>query len=51
MKKQGKEVTEEDYKKLLGEIASLKKDLTQERLRADFTKKWWPLAKKFMVST
>ena len=36
MKKQGKEVTEEDYKKLLGEIASLKKDLAQERLRADF---------------
>lgn len=36
MKKQGKEATEEDYKKLLGEIASLKKDLTQERLRADF---------------
>ena len=36
MKKQGKEVTEEDYKKLLGEIASLNKDLAQERLRADF---------------
>ena len=36
MKKQGKDVTEEDYKKLLNEISSLKKDLAQERLRADF---------------
>lgn len=36
MKKQGKDVTEEDYKELLGEIASLRKDLAQERLRADF---------------
>lgn len=36
MKRQGKDVTGEDYKKLLNEISSLKKDLAQERLRADF---------------
>lgn len=36
MKKQGKDVTEEDYKELLNEISSLKRDLAQERLRADF---------------
>lgn len=36
MKKQGKNVTPEDYKKLLDEISSLKKDLSQERLRGDF---------------
>ncbi|WP_106830074.1 hypothetical protein [Parabacteroides pacaensis] len=36
MKKQGKDVTPEDYKKLQEEIARLKKDLAQERLRADF---------------
>jgi hypothetical protein len=36
MKKQGKDVTPEDYKKLQEEIAILKKDLAQERLRADF---------------
>ena len=36
MKKQGKSVTPEDYQKLLEEISSLKKDLSQERLRADF---------------
>ena len=36
MKKQGKDVTTEDYKKLQDEIAILKKDLAQERLRADF---------------
>ena len=36
MKKQGKDVTPEDYKKLQEEIATLKKDLTRERLRADF---------------
>lgn len=36
MKKQGKDVTPDDYKKLQEEIAILKKDLAQERLRADF---------------
>ena len=36
MKKQGKEVTPEDYKNLLPEIAELKKSLAQEKLRADF---------------
>ena len=36
MKKQGKEVTPEDYKKLLQEIAELKKNLAHEKLRADF---------------
>ena len=36
MKNQGKDVTPEDYKKLQEEIAILKKDLVQERLRADF---------------
>jgi|GEM_PF-340121 hypothetical protein len=36
MKKRGKDVTPEDYKKLREEIAILKKDLTRERLRADF---------------
>lgn len=36
MKRQGKEVAPEDYKKLLNEIASLKIELSQERLRADF---------------
>ena len=46
MKKQGKEVTEEDYKKLLSEIASLRKDLTQERLRADFYEEMVAFGKK-----
>ena len=36
MKKQGKDVTPEDYKKLQEQIARLKKDLAQERLCADF---------------
>lgn len=36
MKKQGKDIRPEDYQKLLDEISSLKKDLSQERLRADF---------------
>ena len=36
MKKRGKDGTPEDYKKLREEIAILKKDLTRERLRADF---------------
>lgn len=36
MKKQGKDITPEDYKKLQRELAILKKDLAQERLRADF---------------
>ena len=36
MKKRGKDVTPEDYKKLREVIAILKKDLTRERLRADF---------------
>ena len=36
MKKQGKNVTPEDYKELLKEISELKKSLAQERLRADF---------------
>lgn len=36
MKKQGKDITPEDYKKLLQEIVDLKKSLAQEKLRADF---------------
>lgn len=36
MKKQGKEITPEDYKKLVQENLELKKQLSQERLRADF---------------
>lgn len=36
MKRQGKDVTPEDYKALLEELAKLKKDLSVERLRADF---------------
>lgn len=36
MKKQGKDVKPEDYKKLLEELSSLKKALAEERLRADF---------------
>ena len=52
MKKQGKDVTPEDYKKLQEEIAILKKDLAQERLRADFLwRKWSYSEKKFMAST
>ena len=36
MKKHGKDVTPEDYKKLVRENLALKKQLSQERLRADF---------------
>lgn len=36
MKKQGKEIMPEDYKKLLQEVAELKKQVKSERLRADF---------------
>lgn len=36
MKKKGKDLTPEDYKKLLEELSSLKKALAEERLRADF---------------
>lgn len=36
MKKQGKDISPEDYHKLLNELSKLKKDLAQERLRADF---------------
>lgn len=36
MKKQGKDIKPEDYQKLLDEISSLKKELSEERLRADF---------------
>lgn len=36
MKKEGKSVIPEDYKRLLSEIAKLKKELAQERLRGDF---------------
>jgi len=36
MKKQGKEITPDDYKKLVQENLELKKRLSQERLRADF---------------
>lgn len=36
MKRQSKEATENDYKALLQELASLKEDLAHERLRADF---------------
>ena len=36
MKRQGKDVTPEDYKRLQQELARLKKELENERLRADF---------------
>ena len=36
MKNEGKEITPDYYKKLLREISELKKQLSQERLRADF---------------
>lgn len=36
MKKQGKEITPDDYKILVQENLELKKRLSQERLRADF---------------
>lgn len=36
MKKRGKEITPDDYKSLQSEIARLKKELADERLRADF---------------
>ena len=36
MKKQGKAVTSEDYKKILRENMELRKLLSQEKLRADF---------------
>ena len=36
MQKQGKEITPEDYKALVQEIAELKKQVKSERLRADF---------------
>ncbi len=36
MKKKGKDVTPDDYKKLQEEIARLQSDLKREKLRADF---------------
>lgn len=36
MKKQSKDIKPEDFQKLLDEISSLKKKLSEERLRADF---------------
>lgn len=36
MKRQGKEMTPEDYKELQRELSRLKKELERERLRADF---------------
>ena len=36
MKKQGKDIRPEDYQKLMDELSSLKKELAEERLRADF---------------
>lgn len=36
MSKQGKEITPDDYKDLVKEVAELKKQLKAERLRADF---------------
>ncbi len=36
MKKQGSSVTPDDYKKILRENLELKKQLSQEKLRADF---------------
>lgn len=36
MSKKGKEIIPEDYKKMLQEMAELKKQLKAERLRADF---------------
>ena len=39
MSKQGKEITPDDYKDLVKEVAELKKQLKAERLRADFYEK------------
>ena len=36
MKKRGRDITPNDYKQLQSEIARLKKELADERLRADF---------------
>jgi len=36
MKKQNKDIRPDDYQKLLDELSSLRKELSQERLRADF---------------
>ena len=36
MKKKGKDVSPEDYRKLLREINNLKAELKKEKLRADF---------------
>ena len=36
MSKQGQEITPDDYKDLVKEVAELKKQLKVERLRADF---------------
>ena len=36
MRRQGKEVAPEDYKRLLEELSRLRKELERERLRADF---------------
>lgn len=45
MKKQSKDIKPEDYQKLLAEISSLKKELSEERLRADFYEEMVSLGK------
>ena len=47
MKKRGKDLTPEDYKKLREEIAILRKDLTRERLRTDFYEEMIAFGKEF----
>lgn len=47
MRKQGKEVTPEANKALLNEISRLKKELSQERLRADFYEEMVAFGKEF----
>lgn len=46
MKRKGKDVTEEDYKRMQNEIASLKKELACERLRADIYEEMVSLGKE-----
>lgn len=51
MKKQGKDVTPEDYKKLQEEIAILKRIWPKNACVLIFMKKWSYSEKKFMAST
>ncbi|MBQ1970254.1 MAG: hypothetical protein II221_03570 [Paludibacteraceae bacterium] len=47
MKKRGKEITPDDYKSLQSEISRLKKELAEERLRADFYEEMVAFGKEF----